>query len=267
MSRRRLALVLAGVVVVAAVIAAAAIISSSGSQSPANGGTPASNASGALGTPIRLAVAPALRKLPPTDQRGQKVNLAAWPGRTVLLVPFLTLCQDVCPLTTGNLLQVQQSLRATGAAPNVQIVKLSVDPQRDTPARLAGYAELTHAEWELVTEPVSALRALARFFGFYYQKVPVDDPGAHDWRTGKRLGYDVDHTNNYFVIHAAGMERVENNASPDFRGQLNPKLYAFLDALGRRHLQQATQPDWTPADALDALGLVLHRSLAVVPQD
>ena len=54
-----------------------------------------------------------------------------------MVVPFLTLCTDICPLTTGNLLQVEQSLRAARVADKVQIIELSVDPGRDTPARLA----------------------------------------------------------------------------------------------------------------------------------
>ena len=97
----------------------------------------------------------------------------------MLLVPFLTLCQDICPLTTGNLLEVAHSLRADHVAANVQIVELTVDPGRDTVTRLAAYAKLTHADWQLVTLPPAELARLAKFFGFYYQKVPET---SHDTR-------------------------------------------------------------------------------------
>ena len=63
-----------------------------------------------------------------------------------------------------------------GAASHVQIVELSVDPKRDTPARLAAYAKLTGAGWQFVTEPPSELAALAKFFGFTYEKVPQGTP-------------------------------------------------------------------------------------------
>ena len=69
------------------------------------------------------------------------------------------------PLDTGNLLQVEHSLVADGSAPKVQLVELSVDPARDTPARLAAYANLTGATWELLTETpaqAAAGRALLR---------------------------------------------------------------------------------------------------------
>jgi protein SCO1 len=259
---RRRGLVLIGVVLLlaAGVGSAIALLGHTGYQPSANG-----NASGGLGTPVEIAVPPALRHIPLASARGKTLDLASWSGKTVLLVPFLTLCQDVCPMITGNLLQIQQSLRADRAAREVEIVELSVDPTRDTPARLAAYAKLTGASWQLVTERPSDLRALAKFFGFYYQKVPEYDRAARDWWTGKPLTYDVDHTDNYFVIDPKGVERVENNAAPAFRGKLNPTLYRFLNALGRAHLKRAPQPDWTPANALQALGLSMHRSLTVAP--
>jgi len=97
-------------------------------------------------------------------------------------------------MTTGNLLQTQQSLAADHASSAVQIVERTVDPGRDNAARLAAYAKLTGATWQLVTEPPAELRRLAKFFGFYYQKVPEGDPDARDWLTGKPLTYDVDHS-------------------------------------------------------------------------
>jgi protein SCO1 len=213
------------------------------------------------GTTVAVHVPASLLHLPLTDQYGRHTSLASFAGKTVLLVPFLSLCQDVCPLTTGNLLQVQDSLNADAAASNVEIVELSVDPGRDTPQRLLAYTKLTHATWELVTEPASELRALARFFGFSYQQVPEDKPAGIDWLTGQPLTYDVDHSDNYFVIDPSGVERVVQDASPNFRGILNPKLYTFLSALGRQHLAQPTQPDWTPADALTALSVSVGRPL------
>lgn len=213
------------------------------------------------GTTITNPVPASLRQLSLTDQHGRRVTLSSFGGKTVLLVPFLALCQDICPLTTGNLLQVEQSLRADGAASKVEIVELSVDPGRDTPRRLAAYASLTHASWELVTEPASELRLLAKFFGFTYQKVPEEKPAGIDWLTGKPLTYDVDHSDNYFVIDPSGVERVAQDAAPDFHGSLNPKLYKFLSDLGRQHLARPAQPDWTPADALQALAVSVGRPL------
>jgi protein SCO1/2 len=216
------------------------------------------------GTKIAIQVPASLRQLRLTDQYGRHLTLASFSGKTILLVPFLSLCQDVCPLTTGNLLQVHESLRTDGADSNVEIVELSVDPDRDTPQRLLAYQKLTHSAWELVTEPPSELRALAKFFGFSYQKVPEEKPPGIDWLTGEPLTYDVDHSDNYFVIDPNGVERIAQDAAPDFRGILNPKLYSFMNAVGRQHLLHAAQPAWTPADALKAISITTGQKLPLM---
>ena len=145
----------------------------------------------------------------------------------------------------------------------MQIVELTVDPRRDIPARLAAYGRLTHASWQLVTESPKELAALSKFFGFTYEKVPEDKPPSIDWWTGKPLTYDINHSDNYFVIDPTGEERVVQDAAPDFHGHLNPRIHHFLSGLGLYHLKRPPQPDWTPKDALEALGLVLNRSLPV----
>jgi cytochrome oxidase Cu insertion factor (SCO1/SenC/PrrC family) len=213
-----------GSVCLAAALLLAGCGGSASSPASSTGNGLTGGGSAGLGTTIHQPVPTELRELPLTNQRGQRVDLASWPGRTVLLVPFLTLCQDVCPLTTGNLLEVQQSLRADHHASNVQIVELTVDPVRDTPGRLAAYGKLTHSDWQLVTTSPAELARLAKFFGFYYQKVPDTSRDARDWWTGKLLTYYVDHSDNYFVIDRAGIERVVQDAPPNFHGHLNPKL-------------------------------------------
>ena len=244
------ALIVAAVIVL--VIVSQSSSSASGSSSPPS-----------YGTVIDQPVPSRLRRLPLTNQHDQRVDLASWPGKTVVLVPFLTLCSDICPLTTGNLVQVEHSLRADHAASKVQIVELSVDPKRDSPARLAAYAKLTGVRYQLVTEPPKELAELSRFFGFTYEKVPEDKPPSIDWWTGKPLTYDINHSDNYFVIDPTGAERVVQSAAPDFHGHLNPRIFHFLSGLGLYHLRRPPQPDWTPADVLGALGLLLHQSLPV----
>src|SRR5579872_6778255 len=140
-----------------------------------------------LGATSNRAVPLSIRHLPLTNQHDQTVNLASWPGKTVLLVPFLTLCSDICPFTTGNLFQVERALRADRATSRVEIVELSVDPERDTPARLAAYAKLTGASWQLVTETPAERNTIDTFFGFFAERVPQDKPPAIDWWTGKPL--------------------------------------------------------------------------------
>jgi protein SCO1 len=217
--------------------------------------------SASVGATSNRTVPEAIRKLPLTNQAGQRVDLASWPGKTVVLVPFLSLCSDICPMTTGNLLQVQRALEADKATSKVQIVELSVDPGRDTPARVAAYAKLTGANWQLVTETPAELSSIARYFGFVYQIVPEDKPPDIDWLSGKPLTYDMTHSDGFVIIDPRGIERFVTNAAPNFHGRLNPTLENFLSPLGQQHLKHPATDSYTPADILQALAWSMHTSL------
>src|SRR5579863_7001935 len=109
------------------VAALAALAAVAVGPSACSGGLPGAPAASS-GTVESRAIPSQISALALTDQRGQSVSLSAFRGRTVMLVPFLTLCSDICPMTSGNLLQVEHSLRAAHLADEVQIVELSVDP-------------------------------------------------------------------------------------------------------------------------------------------
>ncbi len=248
---------------VALLLLAALVVAVAGCGGSSSGGEAAANQTSApnYGTLIEQPVPASLRKLPMTNQHGEKLSLDAFKGKTVVLVPFLTLCADICPFTTGILLQVEKALEAAHAK-NVEIVELSVDPHRDTVKRLAAYAKLTHAGWQLVRMDPADLAKLQKFFEFTYIKVAEDKPPSIDWMTGKPLTYDIQHSDNYFVIDPKGVERVVQDAAPDYKGKLNPKLQKFLSAEGRQHQKHPPQPDWTKANVLEAIEHVTGEKLA-----
>lgn len=215
----------------------------------------------AQGTTTHRRLPPAVAEAPLYNQRGQRVDLDSWKGKTVLLVPFLTLSTGTGPLATGNLLQLERMLRATDAASAVQIVELSVDPDRDSPARLAAYAQLNGADWQLVRASPATLRTVTSFFGFVYLKVPEPDPPSIDWWTHQPLTYDVAHSDGFVIIDPTGTERYVTDAAPDFLGRLPTELYDFLSAQGRHDLAHPAPTSWTPDDAMAALSWVMGRSL------
>jgi cytochrome oxidase Cu insertion factor (SCO1/SenC/PrrC family) len=228
------------------------------------GASPPGPPSANLGIVQDRAIPSSIADLAFTDQHDRSVELASFQGKTVLVVPFLTLCTDICPLDTGNLLQVEHSLVADGSASKVQLVELSVDPGRDTPARLAAYAHLTGSSWELLTETAAQATEVEHFFGWVVQRVPEGSPPSLDWWTGKPLTYDINHSDGFVVIDSHGHERFSTGAAPDFHGTLNPTLHKFLTAEGRDHLAHPETPGWSPTTALDTLGWMLHRPLALV---
>ncbi len=205
-----------------------------------------------------------LLTLPLTDQHGRHVDLSSWRDKTVVLVPFLTLCTDICPMDTGNMLQTQQVLDRARAAGAVQLVELSVDPQRDTPARLAAYAHLTGASWELVTESPTALAQFEHYFGWDVQRVSEDNHSI-DWWTGKPLTYDVNHSDGFEVIGPRGTMRFSTGAAPDFHGTLNPTLHKFLSPEGIAHLARPPKPGWTTSQMVSTISWAIDEPLPATP--
>src|SRR5262245_44472106 len=72
-----------------------------------------------------------------TAHTGARVSLSDFRGKLVLLYFGYTFCPGICPTTLGNVAQVLQRLGAR--AHQVQLLMVSVDPERDTPDKLAAY--------------------------------------------------------------------------------------------------------------------------------
>jgi cytochrome oxidase Cu insertion factor (SCO1/SenC/PrrC family) len=191
------------------------------------------------------------------------VTLAGLHGKVVVLAPFLSLCQDECPLVTGAFITLQRDLRAAGLADRVVFVEATVDPGRDTVARLAAYQKEFGADWDLWTGTPSAIAAFWKPFGVAYKIVSEEQPAKTDWWTGQPLTYDVDHTDGYILINQSGRERFVDASAPNEKGALNAKLRGLLDDGGLHDLQNPQEPNWTTTDALNAIGWLLGTSIPV----
>ena len=200
---------------------------------------------------------PTPQHVPLVDQLGRPVSLAALRGKVVVLAPFLSLCQDECPLITGAFISLQRDLRAAGLAHRVVFVEATVDPGRDTVARLAAYQREFGANWDLWTGTPANVAAFWKPFGVEYQIVAEDSPSKIDWFTGTPLMYDVNHTDGYILIGTDGHERFVDATAPNLSGQLNHKLTSLLNVGGVQHLQHPQQPNWTIADALASISWML----------
>ena len=196
-------------------------------------------------------------QVPLTNQLGQNVTLAGLKGKVVVVAPFLSLCQDECPLITAAFIGLQRDLRAAGLARKVVFVEATVDPGRDTVARLAAYQKEFGADWDLWTGTPANVAAFWKAFGVASQQVPEDQPPHLDWFTGQPLTYDVDHTDGYFLIDAKGRERFIDINAPNLKGKLSRKLTALLNAGGVRGLNHPQQTAWTVNDALASISWLL----------
>lgn len=116
-------------------------------------------------------------------------------GQTTALFFGFTHCATICPLTLSYLNKVRQALPEEQRR-NFQVLFVSIDPARDTPARLGEYVSYFGSGTGLrVPEP--ALGTAARAYGVGYQKADVQ--GAE---------YQMNHTTATYLIDAAGRVRV-----------------------------------------------------------
>ena len=198
--------------------------------------------------------APALQLI---DDRGRPFSLRRWRGRWVVLAPSLTLCHEECPLTTGALSEVLGGLRRAGLAGRAVVAEVTVDPWRDTPARLRAYRRLAGIDVSLLTGTPAEIRRIWSFFGVYYRRVPEGKPPDVDWLTHAPETFDVRHTDGLFVLDPAGRERLVVDGMADVAGrQLPAGLRTLLSAQGRANLAHPSAP-WTPAEVLGDLARLM----------
>jgi len=198
--------------------------------------------------------------IPLITTTGATTTLGAFRGKYIVLAPFLTLCQDECPLVTGAFIALQRDVKAAGLSRRVVFMEITVDPRRDTPARLAAYAKRFGADWTLLTGRPTALTALWHHFGISVQIVPEAPPAKIDWYTGTPLTYDVNHTDGYLLISPAGRERFSDSNPPDL-SHLSPALTSLLNTGGVQNLTHPQRPNWTLSEALASVSWLVGRTI------
>ena len=233
----------------AAVLAAGSIMAGCGGSTGAPGPP-----SAYLGTVVDRPVPAGIADLPLTTDAGRPTSLGAWHGQVVVLADFLTLCQETCPLTTGNLLVMDRAVTAAGLGHRVRFAELTVDPGRDTPARLRAYRALTGRP--------AVIERIWRYLGVWYQRAGEDSLPGTDWLTGRPLTYDVDHEDALLYLDAAGRVRFVVVGSPNASGApVAPALLRFLSAQGRADLSHPDASTWTAAQALSPIAWLTGRPI------
>jgi protein SCO1 len=128
----RMLLSLLLLVLLVGAIALVAVGSSASKNKPA-AAKPQSLAASGLLTPVAAAPPLLLR-----NSLGQKVNIASYRGKAVLVTFLYTHCPDVCPLIASNL-RVAENLLSKTDASKVALIAVSVDPRGDTRAAVTAF--------------------------------------------------------------------------------------------------------------------------------
>lgn len=130
------------------------------------------------------------RTLPPFSlQQSDGTPLVAGElkGRWTLVYLGFTHCPDVCPTTLAQLAQAQKQWATLPGATRPQVLFVSVDPERDTPAVVGNYARRFARETLAATGEVAALETFARSLSLVFMKAPAPAGGPADQ-------YNVDHS-------------------------------------------------------------------------
>ncbi len=141
-----------------------------------------------------------------TDQNGQPFKLSDERGKVVFLFFGYTFCPDECPTTLVSFEKAQQMLGAEAA--DVKFVLVTVDPTRDTAARLTQYLKVFSPDFIGLWGSLNELQKVWGAYGVYVKTAPPEQGAS---------GYAIEHSTAVYVIDQVGRWRlVENyNAPPE----------------------------------------------------
>ncbi|MBU0808221.1 MAG: SCO family protein [Gammaproteobacteria bacterium] len=145
-----------------------------------------------------IVLLPQSRSLPELsliNQDGQAVAVDQMKDQWSLLFFGYTFCPDICPATLAQLRQLQGQLPAETLA-KLQIVLVTVDPNRDTPEQLKKYLDYFDAGFIGLTGEQATIQKLANSVSIPF--IPAD--------TSKE-NYTVDHSGNLVLIGPDGRQR------------------------------------------------------------
>jgi protein SCO1 len=125
-----------------------------------------------------------------TDQTGKRVSSESLKGKPSAIFFGFTHCPEVCPTTLFDLTQDLETMGADAAKLNV--VFITVDPERDTPELMKTYLESFDPRMIGLTGTLAEITAAAKEYKVYFKKVETDS------------GYTMDHTATIFLMDRNG---------------------------------------------------------------
>jgi len=151
-----------------------------------------------------------------TDHDGKPRHLQDFRGKAVVLFFGFTHCPDVCPTT---LAEISQALKQLGPdAERVQVVLVTVDPERDTKEALKKYVTAFDPRFLGMYGDMEATRRVAKDFKIYFEKRKTGDT------------YSVDHSAQSYVIDPQGRlrllvrhDRIATDLPADLKAVLNER--------------------------------------------
>lgn len=155
------------------------------------------------------------RQLELDDHHGQRRTLADFRGQAVVVFFGYVSCPDICPTTLARLAEVMQQLGPEAA--RVQVLFVTLDPERDTAERLREFVPWFHPRFLGLRGDAAQTRAAAEEFRVFSARKTV----------AGELGYVLDHSTGAYVFDPAGRIRLyvkDSAASADIVADLRRLL-------------------------------------------
>lgn len=124
---------------------------------------------------------------------GKKLILRDHLGKVIILEFGFTFCEEVCPVTLARLTEVYKKLG--GAAGDVQMIFVTVDPKRDSPERLREHLSAFNSSFLGATGTPDELGAVQKAYGVGAKQVVSPNPS---------LGYALEHSSSLYLIDRQG---------------------------------------------------------------
>lgn len=151
------------------------------------------------------------------DQAGRPVTEATWRGRWMLIYFGYTTCPDVCPTELQTMAAALESLGSQAA--QVVPIFITVDPERDTPARLADYVKLFDDRLVGLTGTAQQIDTVARAYRVYYARVT----------SAQSTTYLMDHSSFVYLMGPDGALRAmfrPGTSAQELAGAIRARLPA-----------------------------------------
>ena len=169
-----------------------------------------------FGVPLGRSLSQPQPKLPPvlgtienfelTDANSKALQFDSFKGSVVVVNFIFTSCNHVCPMLSEQMAKIQS--RLVGIGPAIQLLSISVDPERDTPEKLRAYSERFKANprvWHFATGPLETIEkvVMSGFKMAIQTKAEAgEDPSL----------FEITHGENFVIVDPMGQIRAYKHA-------------------------------------------------------
>ena len=132
---------------------------------------------------------------------GKPFSSSALAGKPYAMFFGFTHCGDVCPTTLARLVKLREQV---GGPDSLNIVFVTVDPERDGPKEVGQYATLFNSPIIGLTGSSAQIAQVKKQYGIFSEKVPMEGAGHEMNHAGDHGEYNVNHTSTVLLFGRDG---------------------------------------------------------------